>query len=131
MAENIMRKVMAEEATGIAENPRGLGKLYGDGGFELTPEEAQDLLLKDECVSVPNAGAGSYTKFFTEIGKYQEVETIESGSSAGDWTFGVLDDGVWYAAFQTNRHPYHGFSYSVNRELCADSFESLCKLAEM
>jgi len=121
-------KQMAEEATGISENPRGLGKLFACPGVELTPEAARNYISDGELVEVPNAGAGSYTAFFTDICKFEKVQVIDWTSSAGDWVFGVLDNECWYPAFQTNRYPRHGFSYSVDRARCADSFEDLCKM---
>jgi hypothetical protein len=118
---------MAEEATGIAQSPGGLGKLYARGGIELTDEEAQDRILANECVEAPNAGAGSYRKFFVDRVLYAELKVVEWSSSAGDWTFAVRDDSLWRLAFQTNRYPRHGFSYSVDNDLCWGSFEGLCE----
>lgn len=106
-------KRQAEEATGIVENPRGLGKFYARGGKELTPTEAVDVLKNQGVIEVPNAGAGSYTALFLALG-FEEVKPLDVGSSAGDWVFAVKDNGLWYIASQHNRYPYYGFSYCVD-----------------
>lgn len=118
---------MAEAGTGCVENPHGVGKFYDDRGNELTREEAQDRFNDGKLIEVPNAGAGSYSRVFKALG-YEAVETVEHGSSAGDWTFAVKDGDCWYLAFQNNRYPYHGFSYS-RHEWPHDSFEDACEFA--
>ena len=107
--------VMAEQATGIRGNPNGLGKYYADEHTVLTAEQAYDHMRAGEGVEVPNAGAGSYREFFTSVG-FMDVESFDTGSSAGDWNFIVHDgvEGDWYPAFQSNRYPRYGFRYSVN-----------------
>lgn len=122
-----MTKLAAEQATGCAGNRAGLGKYYNNQGSELTAEEAQDELLEGGYVEVPNAGAGSYRRFF-EAMLFEDCKAMETTSSAGDWTLAVKDNGTWYAAWQSNRFPRHGFSYSIDRMCSADSFEELCRL---
>ena len=125
-----METNIAESATGCVENPRGLGKYFATAIKELTPVDAMDHLLNGNTVSVPNAGAGSYKDFFTSIG-FNEVKTIDTTSSAGDWSFGVFDGFKWMLAFQSNRYPRCGFDYSYSWEMCADTFEELCELTEI
>lgn len=123
------QKQAAEQATGIRESRSGIGTLYSDGGVELTSEQAYDTLREGHTVEVPNAGAGSYEAVFRTVG-FSEAKAVEQSSSAGDWTFGVKDgdEGDWYPAFQTNRHPYYGFAYSVDFGRGGfESFEQLCK----
>jgi hypothetical protein len=108
-----MEKLQAEEATGIKENPNGFGNMYSFGGAKLTPTEAVDLVRNQDAVEVPNAGAGSYREVFKALG-YADVKTVDTTSSAGDWTFMVEDNGLWYIASQENRYPYRGFAYSVD-----------------
>ncbi len=122
---------IAEQATGIAENSHGLGKFFRHGGDEVTPQKAYDLLREGQSIEVPNAGAGSYGKFFTGVG-FSEVRNVENMSSAGDWTHAVKDgaEGDWYPAFQSNRYPYHGFAYSVDFNQPFPSFESMCESFE-
>lgn len=118
---------MAEEGTGIRENPHGIGLFYDDDGDVITTEQAQDLFLDEQIIAVPNAGAGSYKAVFASLG-YQEVKPIEWGSSAGDWIFAIRDGDSWWIAFQSNRYPYHGFTYSRG-EFCFDSYEAACEFA--
>jgi len=133
-----IKKYNDEQATGIVENPHGLGTFYtgrwNDNGHvqpgddELTPQEACGWLLEGHPVAVPNAGAGSYAEFFEACG-FTEVEVFQNGSSAGDWTFCVRDgpEGAYYAAFQENRYPRHGFEYSVNFDMPFESFAQMCE----
>ena len=117
---------IADQATGCNANPHGLGKLYAgpinrggmvsDPGYELTNlEEIQDYLFEGGSVGIPNAGAGSYRRAFEAMG-FTDLEVISNGSSAGDWSFAVYDGMYWKPAFQENRYPRHGFSYSVGTE---------------
>jgi len=106
-------KMQAEEATGVRANPRGVGKFYAFGGVELSAAGAAECIRNDGSVEVPNAGAGSYREVFEALG-YKDVKTFDTGSSAGDWSFVVLDDGLWFMAFQSNRYPRYGFTYSVD-----------------
>lgn len=111
-----IKHVFAEQATGCFESPTGLGKFYDRKGNLLSLVEAQDKLLFGEAVIVPNAGAGSYGKVLAALG-YSKVETIESSSSAGDWTLAAFDGMYWDVFWQSNRYPYHGFEYARSGEL--------------
>ena len=133
-----LTRVFAEQATGIAESPHGLGALYTapwndhgtvrPGGEKIeTKEAAYDLLrVWGRGIAVPNAGAGSYYQFFEELG-FTGAESIETCSSAGDWTLAVKDgeEGDWYLAHQSNRYPHHGFIYSVDFEHGFPTVEAL------
>ncbi len=121
-----MCNMIADQATGLRENPHGIGQFYDDQGNLLTREEAQDVFLNG-FVEVPNAGAGSYETVLTALG-YEEVRVIEWCSSAGDWTFAARDDDSWYIVSQENRYPYHGFRY-CRSEIAFDSFEDACSFA--
>ncbi len=134
----VLARMIAEQATGIAEQPHGLGALYTapwndngtvrPGGEKIeTKEGAYDLLRDGRGVAVPGAGAGSYYQFFEELG-FAEVQSVETCSSAGDWTLAVKDgeDGDWYLAYQSQRYPYHGFNYSVDFSHGFSTVEALC-----
>jgi len=133
--------ISAEQATGCSENPFGIGKCFAgpinrkgkvsDPGTDLpTREAAMDWLEQGGAIAFPNAGAGSSRKVFCGILGFQDLREIDTTSSAGDWSFGVFDGEVWIAAFQSNRYPRHGFTYSLSRERQADSFEELCRMLE-
>lgn len=108
-------KVISEQATGCAQRGRYLGRLYLKNGYGVAPIEAQRLIREGDPIEYPNAGAGSYREVFEQLG-FKKIETIETCSSAGDWSLAVQDkDGTWREAWQTNRYPYHGFSYTVGR----------------
>jgi hypothetical protein len=117
----------AEMGTGIVEHPHGHGTIYDTNGNKLNHEQAQDA-FRDKGIEVPNAGAGSYERIFKYLG-YKETKVIDWTSSAGDWTFGVCDDGYWYLVTQSNRYPHHGFRYCMDPMTSAESFEELCELA--
>jgi hypothetical protein len=119
-------QLTCEVATGIVENPHGIGTIYDNNGDPLTPQQAQAHVRNGKCVELPNTGAGSYAKVFKVLG-FKKVEVVCWSSSAGDWSFGVSDGGKWYPAFQNNRYPWHGFSYSVNMDMPFPTFEDLCK----
>jgi hypothetical protein len=119
-----MANMIAEEMTGLREHPKGFGQMYADGGNPLDREQAQDWFLDGNSVEVPNAGAGSYEDVFEALG-FVEVKPIEWSSSAGDWTFAVRDDDTWRVAYQSNRYPRHGFSYSLGSETF-ESYEDAC-----
>jgi len=114
---------MSEDATGIVENPRGIGKMYAgainrkghvtEGEYEVDQQKAMDYLLEGGEIVVPNAGAGSYGKVFEALG-FKDWDDFETTSSAGDWTLVVFDGEMWFPAFQSNRYPRCGFSYSVD-----------------
>ena len=126
-----MNKTISEEATGIRPSLIGLGCFYDVRENRLSREEAQDVLHQGETVEVPNAGAGSYKEFFLTRMGYDSLKAIDQTSSAGDWSFGVAEEGVWYLAFQDNRWPYSGFRYTVNYQMPAITFEVLCSYTEM
>ena len=107
-----VEREIAEQATGCRQHT-ALGKLYADGGRELTREEAQGLIRTGGSVEVPNAGAGSYRQIFVDVLGYKQLEVENTGSSAGDWQFAVEDEDGWHLAEQDNRYPYHGFRYTV------------------
>ena len=135
-----MSNAFADQMTGCHEHPRGLGKYYAgpinrngwvtDSGEEFADHKAAyDFLREGGEVGVPHAGAGSYDDVFRSLG-FTEVEVVEQGSSAGDWSFGVRDgaEGPWHYASQDNRYPYHGFKYRVDFDSSFPSFEALCKV---
>jgi hypothetical protein len=118
-------ELAAEEATGIVQRGSGYGTVYASEHETLTPEQALDRLLDGKTVEIPNAGAGTYRQFFTGIG-FKEVKVIDWTSSAGDWCFGVFDGECWRHAFQSNRYPRFGFTYSLG-DFVTDTFEELCQ----
>ena len=127
-----------EQATGIVENPHGVGMIYSGpkntnghvtpGGVRLTVAEARQAIQDGETIEIPNAGAGSYRKVFIDLLDYKKIEVVCWSSSAGDWQFGVFDGEQWIACGQENRYPRHGFRYWVNDEHTANTFEELCQL---
>jgi hypothetical protein len=106
-------KQMAEEATGVSENPDGLGRIYDSSGTHVLPAIASDLIRDGHQIEVPNAGAGSYRAVFGLLG-LEVVEVLNTTSSAGDWSFVVKDGEGYYIATQTNRHPHFGFAYNLD-----------------
>lgn len=119
---------MAEDGTGIRENPSGIGKFFDDrNGQEINHEQAQDLFNEGHGIAVPNAGAGSYSEVFQMLG-YEEAKPIEWSSSAGDWTFAIRNGEDWYVAQQRNRYPYHGFLYHRSK-FQFSSYEEACRRA--
>jgi hypothetical protein len=131
LGKDIIHVVSAEEGTGIHENPHGLGKFYLSEDCTVTPTEAYDAMREGKEIEVPNAGAGSNRRFFQACG-FTEIKDLNTGSSAGDWEFAAKDgpEGDWYVAFQRNRYPRHGFTYSVNFDMVFESFEQICKYME-
>ncbi len=131
-ARAISSESMADEITGIRESASGIGQYYLPGseqGIKVTPEEAATAIWAGKCVEVPNAGAGSYGTFFASIG-FTNVEVWEQSSSAGEWSFTMYDPGqqMWYAGFQSNRYPHHGFRYSISQRLSAATKQELYRL---
>jgi hypothetical protein len=111
-------KHVAESATGIAESPGGIGTLYSDEGKPLADVAAASVLIRvGNLIEAPNAGAGSYLRFFSVLG-FEEVQVADSMASSGDWSFAVKDSKrktrQWRPASQENRYPYHGFKYHVS-----------------
>lgn len=119
-------QLLEEAATGMHEQATGLGKFYARGGDLLSLCEAEHTLMSGESVEVPNAGSGSYRKFFALTG-FDEVKVIDNSSSAGDWSFGVRRGKRWYLADQSNRYPHYGFRYAVNINRPAKSFQQICE----
>lgn len=121
-------RLLDEQATGMAQTRKGLGKYYVSESLAVSPTTAYDMLRdgRAACIHIPNAGAGSWREFFASLG-IDEVRVVENSSSSGDWLFAVHDGpgGMWYPAFQTNRYPRHGFSYSINFDEPFDTFERL------
>ena len=123
-----MEQRIAEEATGIEAGPSGIGQAYDNQGEDIRGLEVQAALQEGRTVEYPNAGAGSYREVFCTHGGFKDLKVVEQSSSAGDWTFAVYDGKVWRFASQTNRHPYHGFMYSVDYTHARSRFEDLCAL---
>lgn len=113
-------KCVAEEATGVPQRGKYLRRMYTRDGNGIAPIIAQRELRNGQVIEVPNAGAGSYAAFFECMG-FRSTETVDTSSSAGDWSFLLKDkDGTWRIGFQTNRYPYYGMAYTVS----ALSFDS-------
>jgi len=123
---DISARLMAEQSTGLAQPTKGLGKYYINESLHVSPQSAYDMLRDGRATQIhlPNAGAGSYREFFRSLG-LETLAVVNQSSSAGDWTFAVKDGDYWYPAFQTNRHPRNGFSYSINFDEPFDTFERL------
>ena len=117
--------ILAEEATGIEEQ----GKLeFWSRGAKISKKQARQNFIEGKVVAVPGAGAGSYIEVFKELG-FSEVEEIDTGSSAGDWSFGVKNKMGWSLASQENRYPYYGFTYWLSRDFQGfGSFEGLVEM---
>jgi len=109
-----IQSLVAEESTGIRET--GRLEFWNDKGQKITIKEASKLIREGGVIEVPSAGAGSYIKVFQLLG-FSDVELIESGSSAGDWTLAVKDETGWAVAGQENRFPFYGFRYWISQEL--------------
>jgi hypothetical protein len=113
--KNLMAEV-ADQATGCAQNPttpQG-GPFWitvGTKGVQISDREARRHFRQGSEIAVPNAGAGSYHAVLERLG-FPAVEVEDHTSSAGDWTFTVPSGLV----FQRNRYPYHGFSYTYQRD---------------
>lgn len=117
----------AEAATGCVGRSN-LGTFYVDGGVAILPDAAAKAIRAEKTIEVPNAGAGGYLRFFADLG-FDQARTINDSSSAGDWFLGVRDaaTGQWHPAWQHNRYPRHGFSYSMEAQNVFSSFEELCE----
>lgn len=121
----ILEPLVEEQATGLVQT-HALGKYYNHKEEVLLVDAAKREVVADG-VEVPNAGAGSYKEFFRSLG-YKEARTIESSSSAGDWTLAVFDGTHWHPGFQSNRYPYYGFKYVLDPRVSAKTFEKLCQM---
>jgi hypothetical protein len=119
----------AAEATGC--HGSFSGNIHKDPDGEVTNfVDAWHFMLGGGTVSVPAAGAGSYRDFFTAVG-CTGCGPLETGSSAGDWTFVVQGpDNLWRAAYQENRYPYHGFRYGLSKQLPGMTFEEVLENLE-
>jgi len=125
----IQKRNVAEQATGCVEK----GKIvYYDGkGNKLDTKQAKDEFLNGNLVEVPAAGAGSYSQVLSDFG-FDEVKTIETCSSAGDWTLAVHNENGWFIVCQENRYPYYGFKYSLSTEQGGfETFQDLCDYMEI
>lgn len=111
-----MAAAVADQATGCRQNPstpRG-GPLWvkqGTDGRKLSDKEARQLFRTGTEIEAPNAGAGSYGDILDRLG-FPAVETEDTTSSAGDWTFRVPSGIVC----QSNRYPRCGFAYQYQRK---------------
>ena len=120
-----LEKNMTETATGIKENPHGLGSFYDGKGNTLTNDDARvTFAIKNNSVEVPNAGAGSFREVFAILG-FQRVEVIDWTSSAGDWSFAIFNGLEWFMVSQENRWPKCGFTYSFDKQ------RSFCSLDDI
>lgn len=106
---------IAGQATGIRQHPAGIGQFYLSGGHAVEADTAYAALRHGSSVEVPNAGAGSYRAVLSAMG-FTDVESWDTTSSAGDWSFIVHDGegGFWYPGFQQNLYPRHGFIYNID-----------------
>lgn len=69
------------------------------------------------------SGAGGYRKWAESQG-YTHLAVLEWGSSAGDWSFLVSEDGEnWFVMFQTNNYPSPGFSREIDQSYCFQGTE--------
>lgn len=125
--ETLLNKEKAEGATGTIQ--QGDLQFYNDSGEKISEKKASKLFLDGEVVEVASAGAGSYGEVLELLGA-EDVKVIDWTSSAGDWTFGVLVEGFWLVASQENRYPYHGFRYSMSRDIEGRTFEELCEIIQ-
>jgi len=116
-----------EDATGCVQ--RGGILYYNTKAEKITIDQANWLLDNAETIEVPAAGAGSYRQVFVGLG-FEDVKTIDTTSSAGDWTLGVKSTDGWLAVSQENRYPYYGYRYSFSDLECCETFERLCEIVE-
>jgi len=126
---DIATRIVAEQATGIAQRKKSLGKYYVSESLAVSPRTAYEMMRRGQAISIhlPNAGAGSYKEFFESLG-LDTVQAVDLTSSAGDWSFAVKDGAFWYPATQTNRCPRAGFSYCIQYDRPYDTFERLREL---
>lgn len=115
LIRNLAERQGAEFATGVARTSKTLGKYYAKGGAELClqPARAYMVNLGGE-VEIPNAGSGDYRAVFESMG-FEDVQTICTSSSAGDWSFIARDtiSKKWFGCWQESRYPHFGYKYSV------------------
>ena len=126
--EHLNEKQMCEKATGIPQ--QGEIIFYNEEGDKISLEEAKEIIRDNGLIEVPSAGSGSFREIFASLG-FGEVEVYDWTSSAGDWSFGVKNEYVWFSAWQENRYPYHGFKYCISSDVMpCNTFEDLCKEIE-
>ena len=114
MSKELLEQYKAESATGCCQQ----GKLvfYDESGTVISAEQAKENILAGKPVAIPGAGAGNYSEVFTDLLGFDELEVVDWTSSAGDWSFAVKDETGWRVAWQSNRYPYHGYTYQVAPE---------------
>lgn len=105
---NFVEADVADRATGCHGSPEG--QLYSAEGLRIADDEAAEIFLTGVAIEAPNAGAGAYRQILARLG-VKVYEVLDQTSSAGNWSF-QTDEGI---VFQNNRHPYHGFSYILDR----------------
>lgn len=120
----IRERAICEQATGCIQVNQ-LGSLYDDHGHKLTNTKARKLLRAGETVEVPNAGAGSFRSVLYDVCGCTQVHTVNTTSSAGDWQFAVMLNGLWHIAQQDNRYPKCGMKYTIQVGI---QYESLVQL---
>jgi len=107
----IVEQVVAEQATGIRTRVTRGGQFYDNNGDKISDTEARRLVREGEAVHLPNAGAGLYRTVANRLG-FVKIDVEDWTSSAGDWCFRLHGGRLMW---QTNRYPYHGFSYTIGR----------------
>ena len=126
--KNSKEKKMCEQATGCGQ--QGGLVFYAEGGEKITLEKAKEIIRENELIEIPAAGAGNFREVFSALG-FEEVEVYDWTSSAGDWSFGVKNEYVWFAAWQENRYPYNGFRYCISSDVMpCNTFEELVEEIE-
>lgn len=48
-----------------------------------------------KTIEIPSASASLYEQIFKTVLGYEEIKVIDWTSSAGDWTFGIMESGYW------------------------------------
>ena len=127
--KDITEKESCEQSTGCGQH--GELVFFAEGGEKITLEKAKELIRENEIIEIPAAGAGNFREVFFALG-FEEVKVHDWTNSAGDWSFGVKNEYVWFLAWQENRYPYHGFRYCISNEVMpCNTFEDLCEEIEM
>ena len=109
------RKELQEVAmNAMLKGNRGPGRAYlSDNKTSDNPKEIRAQLFRGMSVDCPNANQHHFADFYKDVAGFEDVSVMDWTSSAGDWSFGVKIDGLWYLAWQENRFPRHGFRYYV------------------
>lgn len=128
MGQKTQEQYMAECATGCCQQSKLV--LYDADGDVITKEQAKENILNGLPVAIPGAGAGNYREVFVDLLGFEELEVIDWTSSAGEWSFGVKDETGWRVAWQSNRYPYHGYTYGVTTEPMGSGFATFDELVE-